>query len=54
MDPTTFFVPPYVGPKGWLGIRLDRRPRWREITALIEQAYRITGVKKRAAILETT
>ena len=50
-DPKTFFVPPYVGPKGWLGIRLDRpRPRWREVTALIEQAYRITGVKKKAIL----
>jgi hypothetical protein len=45
-DPKTFFVPPYVGKSGWLGIRLDRRPRWREVTALIEQAYRMAGAKK--------
>src|SRR3954471_9049792 len=26
--PERFFVPPYVGVRGWLGVRLDRRPDW--------------------------
>lgn len=25
-DPELFFAPPYVGPKGWIGMRLDRDP----------------------------
>ena len=35
-----YFVPPYVGPSGWIGVRLDRRAPWGEIAAVIEQAYR--------------
>ena len=27
-DPESYFVPPYVGHKGWIGIRLDKRPDW--------------------------
>src|SRR5579883_2804420 len=34
-----FFVPPYVGSRGWLGVRLDREPDWDEIAALVEQAH---------------
>src|SRR4051794_8519930 len=27
-DPEQFFFPPYVGGRGWLGVRLDRTPDW--------------------------
>ncbi|HWL03755.1 MAG TPA: MmcQ/YjbR family DNA-binding protein, partial [Xanthobacteraceae bacterium] len=40
-DPERFFVPPYVGPKGWIGIRLDRRPDWAEVETLIRRSYRL-------------
>ena len=33
-DPERFFVPPYVGHKGWVGMRLDRRPDWDEVAAV--------------------
>jgi len=39
-NPDVYFVPPYVGPSGWIGARLDRRAPWSEIAAVIEQAYR--------------
>ena len=39
-DPRRFFVPPYVGPRGWIGIRLDRRPNWAIVAALVEQGHR--------------
>ena len=38
-NPGQFFVPPYVGPSGWIGVRLDRRPNWKTVAALIEQAW---------------
>jgi hypothetical protein len=38
-DPERFFVPPYVGHRGWLGVRLDRRLPWAEIAGVIEDAY---------------
>jgi hypothetical protein len=39
-DPRRFFLPPYVGPRGWIGIRLDRRPNWAVVAALIEEGHR--------------
>jgi predicted DNA-binding protein (MmcQ/YjbR family) len=38
-DPENFYVPPYVGPRGWLGVRLDRNLEWRHIVALVREAY---------------
>jgi hypothetical protein len=38
-DPERFFVPPYVGYRGWLGVRLDRRLDWDELAGIVEDAY---------------
>jgi hypothetical protein len=38
-DPGRFFVPPYVGHRGWIGVRLDRGLDWDEIAGLAEDAY---------------
>jgi hypothetical protein len=38
-DPERFFVPPYVGHRGWLGVRLDRRIDWDELEGIAEDAY---------------
>jgi hypothetical protein len=38
-DPERFFVPPYVGHRGWLGVRLDRGIQWDELTGIAEDAY---------------
>lgn len=48
-DPGRFFVPPYVGPKGWIGMRLDRRVAWREVAVVVERSYRMTAPKKLVA-----
>ena len=50
-DPRRFFVPPYVGHKGWVGMRLDRGVDWREVAVLVERSYRMTAPKKLAAAL---
>jgi predicted DNA-binding protein (MmcQ/YjbR family) len=34
-----FFVPPYVGHRGWLGVRLDGRVDWHELAGIVEDAY---------------
>ena len=39
-DPVQFFRPPYVGGRGWIGVRLDRKPDWKRVEALIEDAFR--------------
>ena len=38
--PDRFFRPPYVGGRGWVGVRLDRDPDWAEIAELCRDAYR--------------
>ena len=38
-DAERFFVPPYVGHRGWLGVRLDRGLDWNELAGIAEDAY---------------
>jgi hypothetical protein len=38
-DGDRFFVPPYVGHRGWLGLRLDRGIHWDELAGIVEDAY---------------
>lgn len=45
-DPKHFFIPPYVGVGGWVGVRLDTKLATGAIAALIEQAYRTTAEKR--------
>jgi predicted DNA-binding protein (MmcQ/YjbR family) len=45
-DPDRFFAPPYVGPKGWVGMRLDNKPDWKEVEAMITRSYRLVAPKK--------
>ena len=40
LDPARFFRPPYVGQRGWVGVRIDRRPDWALVATLVKQAYR--------------
>ena len=39
LDRERFFRPPYVGQRGWIGVRIDRRPNWTLIASLVKQAY---------------
>ena len=48
-DPRRFFVPPYVGPYGWVGVRLDLRPNWQIVSDVIDAAYRLAAAKPRGA-----
>ena len=50
-DAERFFVPPYVGVRGWIGVRLDIRPDWNEVEAIVEDAYRFIAPKRLAATL---
>lgn len=51
LDPEIFFVPPYVGPSGWIGLRLDRDPPWRWIERAVRDAYLKRAPKKLIASL---
>ena len=51
-DPETYFVPPYLGPSGWVGMRLDRDPDWQEVELLLEEGYRMVAPKRAIKALE--
>ena len=51
-EPEVYFRPPYVGPKGWVGVRLDAGPDWDEVAELIEDSYRLIAPKRLAARLD--
>ena len=39
-NPEQFFRPPYVGHRGWIGVRIDNDPDWDEIAEIVRDAYR--------------
>ena len=46
LDPERFYLPAYIGPRGWFGMRLDRgRVVWREVEEIVERSYRLTAPK---------
>jgi hypothetical protein len=51
-DPRRFFRPPYVGHRGWVGVRLDRDPDWDEIAEVCLDAYRTIAPKTLLARLD--
>ena len=51
-DPEAFFIPPYVGPSGWIGIRLDRDVDWETVAELLEDGYRLVAPKRALAKLD--
>jgi hypothetical protein len=55
-DPGRYFVPPYVGPSGWVGANLDdaTQPDWDEVAALLEQAWRMSAGKRAVAAYDAS
>ena len=47
-----FFRPPYVGGRGWVGVRLDGEVDWGEIAELCEDAYRTVAPRRLVAELD--
>jgi hypothetical protein len=52
VDPERFFRPPYVGGRGWIGLRLDVRPDWDEIAELCVEAYRAVAPARLVRLLD--
>ena len=51
-EPERFFVPPYVGKHGWIGLWLDVEQDWGLIADLVEDSYRITAPKRLIALIK--
>ena len=49
-DPVRFYVPRYVGSKGWVGARLDIAQDWDEIAELLVDSYRMVAPRRLAAL----
>jgi len=47
--PARYFVPPYLGPRGWVGARLDGNVDWRAVTACVEEAHQMSAPRRAAA-----
>jgi hypothetical protein len=45
LEPERFFRPPYVGPSGWLGVRLDVDVDWDEVRGILTDSYRKVAPK---------
>jgi predicted DNA-binding protein (MmcQ/YjbR family) len=52
-DPDRFFVPAYVGSKGWVGVRLNDPVDWEEVAELIEDSYRLIAPKALVSRLDS-
>lgn len=48
-DPETYFVPPYFGSRGWVGIRLDESTDWAVVADLIDDAWHAVAKPKQRA-----
>ena len=44
-DPGRFFRPPYVGHRGWLGVRLNDEVDWDELVGIVEDAFAVVAPK---------
>jgi hypothetical protein len=51
MQPERFFVPPYVGGQGWVGIYLDRQTDWKAVADRLCDGYRMVAPKRLLALL---
>ena len=52
-DPDRFFRPPYVGHRGWVGVRMDGRVDWAELAELCEDGYRTVAPRRLVEALDT-
>ena len=44
--PDRFFRPPYLGHKGWAGVRLDAGTDWPEVEALVRRSFGLVAPKR--------
>jgi hypothetical protein len=51
-NPEQYFRPPYVGHRGWIGVRIDREPDWSEIAEIVRDAYRQVAPRGLSAQLD--
>jgi hypothetical protein len=54
-DPQRYFIPAYIGPRGWVGYYVDLgHENWREVSELVVESYRLAAPKRLAAALDVS
>jgi predicted DNA-binding protein (MmcQ/YjbR family) len=52
-DPKRYFLPAYIGPRGWFGLRLDLPTiDWGEVGSIVESSYRLAAAKRLLKMLD--
>jgi hypothetical protein len=51
--PQCFFVPPYVGPSGWVGVWLNGEVGWEDVAEFLRDGYRLVAPKRLLDLLDT-
>jgi hypothetical protein len=51
-DPARFYRPKYLGPSGWVALRLDHSTDWSEVEALLLEGYRLVAPRRALANLD--
>ena len=52
VNPRKFYLPAYIGPRGWVGLRLDLSSiDWAEVKELVRGSYELSAPKKLLALL---
>jgi predicted DNA-binding protein (MmcQ/YjbR family) len=53
LDPTRFYLPAYIGPRGWIGLRLDvGKVDWEEVAEFVVDSYRLVAPKTLGALVK--
>lgn len=53
-QPARFFAPPYVGPRGWIGVVLDPEVDRNEVGEIVREAYRLVAPKRLVAAMDAS
>jgi len=53
-NPDLFFIPPYVGPSGWIGVDFSSKPDWDVVSGLLEDGYRAVAPRRAIKALDET
>jgi predicted DNA-binding protein (MmcQ/YjbR family) len=49
-EPERYWVPPYVGHRGWVAVVLDTGPDWERVGELVRAAFEFLALPRRARL----
>jgi hypothetical protein len=53
LDPSRFYLPAYIGPRGWIGLRLDvGKIDWEEVADFVGDSYRLVAPRRLVTLID--